>query len=147
MYHPGTPYIPQVLPCWYFSCTITFIPGGASGVLLKSNFPSSSVYANIFGFRRQSLIIFNFIVACGSSQHHRCIGKHVSVLEIPALKWYFHVLMARSSALTRWICGSTNWYSIFFCLLYFLRLSDASLSNQWTRGLYRLVFRCSTFLV
>ena len=138
MYNPGTPCIPQVLRRWGFSCTITFIPGGASGVLLNSKCPSSAVYADIIGFFQQDLIIFSSIVACGVSQNHRCIGKWVSTLERPSMKWYFHFLMPRSAALTRWMCGGTNWYSISFCLLYFLRLSDDSLPNQWTRGLYTL---------
>ena len=147
MYHPDTPCIPQFLRCWGFSCTITFIPGGTSGDLLKSNYPSSIVYADIVRFCRQGLIIFIFIVDCVISQHHRCIGKRVSMIEVPAMKWSFHVLMARSTALTWWICGGNNWYSISFCLCYLLRLAGASLSNQWTRVMYPIWVRCSSCLV
>ena len=130
-----------------FSCTITFIPGDASSVLLKSNCPSSAVYSGIVGFFWQGLIIFNVIVVCGISRHHRFIGKQVSVLVIPAMELSFHVLMDCSATLTRWICGSTNWYEISFYLLYLLSLFDESLFNQWTRGLYPIWVRCSTCLV
>ena len=86
MYHPGTPRVPQFLRCCSFSCTITFIPGGAGGVLLKSNCPSIAVCADIFGFIRQGLRIFKGIVACGISQHHRCIEKRVFALDIHVMK-------------------------------------------------------------
>ena len=85
------------VPPWYFmyppsftllsfSCTITFIPGGASGILLKSNYPSSAMYASIVGFPQQGIIVFSVIVACWISRHHRYIGKRVYVLEIPVTK-------------------------------------------------------------
>ena len=91
MYHPGTPYIPQVLPYCGFSCTNTFIPGDARGVLLKSNCPLIVVCVNIVGFLRQGLIIFKVTVACGISRHHRYIGKRVSVIFSPAMKFlYLH---------------------------------------------------------
>ena len=146
MYHPGNPCILQVLHCWGFSCTITFIPGGASGVLLKSKCPSFYVYADMVGFFWHGLRISNIIVACGISQHHRFIGKWVYLLNKPVMKWSFHVLMSHSAVLTRWICVGNNWYSLSFCLFHFLRLAYASLSNQWTHVLYPLWFRCSTFL-
>ena len=50
--------------------TITFIPGGAIGILLKSNSPSIYVCADIFGFCRQGISIFKVIMACGISRHH-----------------------------------------------------------------------------
>ena len=113
---------PQVLRCWGFSCIIPSIPGGASGVLLKSNCPSSAVYAYMVRVFQKCLIIFNVILSYGISKHHICTGKRVSVLDIRAIKWSFHVLMARSSALTWWIFGSTNWYSIY--ILFVVLLMD-----------------------
>ena len=118
MYHPGTPYIPQVLCCCGFLCTITFILGGAIGVLLKSKLPSIAMCADIVGLSRKGFSIFKVIVACRISQHHRYIWEQVFVLYRPAMKWSFHVLMARSTAFIRWICCGTNWYSISFCLLF-----------------------------
>ena len=115
--------------------------------LLNSKCTSIAVCADIVGFLRQGLSIFMVIVACGLSWHHIGIGKRVSVLENPTIKWSFHVLMSRSAALTRWICGVTNCYSIYFCLLYLLRIADASLYIQWTRGIYPILVRCYTCLV
>ena len=59
----------------WFLCTDTFIPGGKKGVLLKSNDPLIAVCADIVGFRQQGLKIFKLIVACGMSQHQRCMGN------------------------------------------------------------------------
>ena len=41
-----------------FLCTKTFIPGGARGVLLKSNVPSIVVCSNIVGFFQQVINIY-----------------------------------------------------------------------------------------
>ena len=135
MYHASTPCIPQVLRCYLFSFTNTFIPIGTRGVLLKSNGTSIAVCANIVGFCCQGLNVLKFIVACGMRRHQRCMGKWVYLLASPAIKWYFHVLMARSDAFTGWMCGSTNWYPISSCWLYFFSIYDASLSIQFDRGL------------
>ena len=130
-----------------FLCTIKFIPCGASSVLLKSNCNSISVCDKIVGFIRKGLSIFKVILVCGISLHRRCIGKWVPVLDTPTMKLFFHVMMDRSAVFTRWICGGTNWYSISFCLFYFLRLDYASFPSQCTRGLYPLLVGCSTFLL
>ena len=86
-------------------------------------------------------------MVCGISRNHRWIIKQVSAIDSPAMEWYLHVLMARSTAFTRWICGGTNWYSIYFCLFYFLRPDNDSLSSQWNHGMYPILVRCYTCLV
>ena len=60
MYHPSAPCGAQVLLASGFSLMIILQPGGESGVLLKSNVPSSAVYADIFVLRLDFLSKFNF---------------------------------------------------------------------------------------
>ena len=134
MYHPSTSWIPQVLRCCSFSCTNTFISGGAGGVFKKSNGPSITVCANIVGFLRQGFNIFKVVVACRMRQHQRYTVNWVSVLYITAINLSFHILMACSAALTRWMCGSNNWYLMSSWWLYVFSIADASLSSQYTRG-------------
>ena len=69
----------------FFLCTNTFIPGGAR-FFLKSNGSSILVCDNIVGFFQQGLNIFKVVVACGMSQHQRCIGNLVYTLASPAIK-------------------------------------------------------------
>ena len=149
MYHPGTPCITQVLCCCIFSCTNTFIPGGAGGEggVLKSNSPSSVVCANIVGFFQKGFNVFNVIVVYGMRRHQIFMGNWVSVISSPTIKWSFRVLMVSFTVFTWWMCGVANCYLISSCLLYLLRLADASLSIQFTYGQYSLFVGCSTFLV
>eukprot|EP00957_Ditylum_brightwellii_P109466 8348956-Ditylum_brightwellii.AAC.1 len=50
MYQPSTPCGAHE-PCTLnFSCTMTFVPGGANGVQLKSNAPLSCASAESSGF-------------------------------------------------------------------------------------------------
>ena len=104
-------------------------------LLLKSNGPSISVYADTVGFHLHVPNTFNVMVVYGMRRHKRCIRNRVSMIARPAIKRYFHALMNWSSALTLWMCGGTNWYHISSFQLYFLRISDASLSRQYIRGL------------
>ena len=80
-------------------------------------------------------------------RHQRCIGNRISVLSSTAIKWSFHVLMARSTALTRLMCEGTNWYHMYYFWLYLLKISEASLYIPCTRGLWPLFVRCLTCLV
>ena len=60
--------------------------GGAKGVLLKSKTPSSTVYAEIWGCRKEDWSMFKVRVACGNKRHDRCMGNYNSVLHRPAIK-------------------------------------------------------------
>jgi hypothetical protein len=64
MYYPTTPWHAHAPLSIGQSCTTTLHPGGASGALLKSNFPHTCWYADNFGFIREGLHIFNVITAC-----------------------------------------------------------------------------------
>ena len=52
-----------------------YIPGGARGLLLKTNGPSIAVLANIVGSYWQGINIFKVIVACRMRQHKICMGN------------------------------------------------------------------------
>mmetsp|Transcript_30179 Transcript_30179/g.63113 ORF Transcript_30179/g.63113 Transcript_30179/m.63113 type:complete len:80 (+) Transcript_30179:1204-1443(+) len=69
---------------------MTFVPRGASGVLLKSNkLPKSWLYADSFGFNQDGCSILRVITACGMSRHHRCGGKRSSVPFKMEMKWLY----------------------------------------------------------
>ena len=60
--------------------------------------------------------------ACGIKWSHAVSGNFGSVVAKPALKWFFHVCIARSAKLRLCECGGTNWYFV-------LSLSNASVSS------------------
>ena len=67
-------------------CTTTFVPGGARGVLLKSNTPNRYEYADNFVFAlalRSRLSVRN---AENISRSHSVIGKAGSSDDKPAMK-------------------------------------------------------------
>ena len=86
----------------------TLHPGGANGVASKLNIPFNAVYAEIFWLRRDGRNIFNVITDCGISLSHKCMGKLGFTVHNPEMKWFFHVLMARSAAFLRCEFGGTN---------------------------------------
>ena len=114
------------------------------GVLLKSNGPSIAVCSNIVRFFWQGIKTFKVIVADWMRQKQRCMANWVSMLASTAIKWSLHVLMDHSATFTWWMCGGTNWYMMSSCQLYLLRITDASLSRNFTHGLYPLFLRCLT---
>ena len=117
----------HVLPNFYsvvvFRVQSTLLQVVQWGVLFHLHRPSISLCDDIVGFLRKGLSIFNFIVACGISLHHIWIGKRVSVLDSPATKWYFHVLMDHSTAFTRWICGGHQLVFNIFLSVVFIEAS------------------------
>ena len=141
-YHPSVPCGSQDLRCAGFSWIKILVPGGAMGVRLKSKGPSNMVWADIFGFRRAGRNMLSVVVACGMSRSQRWVGKVGSVLQSPAIKWFFHVRMARSAALRRCMCGGTSWKSTSLVRLNAFKALDASLSNQWICGRKPLLVRC-----
>jgi hypothetical protein len=62
------------------------VPGGAIGALLKSYCPKICVAAESLGLSLDVLSIFNGLIACDSNLSHKCIGKYLSVEQIPAIK-------------------------------------------------------------
>ena len=52
--------------------------------------------------------MFSVSCACFLSLHHRTDEKSSSHVQIPAMLWFLKVWMARSAALERGLCGSTN---------------------------------------
>ena len=49
------------------------------------------------------------ISACSRRRSQFCIGKSGSVAQIPAMKWYLKVLMARSAELRLYMPGGASW--------------------------------------
>ena len=74
-----------------------FHPGGESGVLLKSNVPSSAVYTGIWVLPLYCLSKLNVKVHCFSRQQNKCIGHTRSVLYSPEMKLSFQVWISRSA--------------------------------------------------
>ena len=62
-HHPSTPWGAQVPLSLGFSCTRTRVPGGASGVRLKSKAPNSCAWAESWGLMRDTRNRFRVSVA------------------------------------------------------------------------------------
>ena len=62
--------------------------GGASGVLLKFNFPSSALYADILGLLLEFIYKFNTNVHCLIRRQNKFIGNFVSVLQSPEIIFF-----------------------------------------------------------
>ena len=76
-----------------FVCATTLVPGGASGVDLKSNSPKTNVCAEMFVLVLEDRNIFRVITACGINLSHSLNGKDGSQDANPALKWDLNVCM------------------------------------------------------
>ena len=103
--------------------------GGGSGVRLKSN--GSLIWSYVdsqvlrWGWRR----IFRGVVTWRSSQSHRCMGKFLSVLIIPTIKWFLKVFIDCSAGFLRCKFGRTSWNSTNSSLINIFRPAGDSLSN------------------
>jgi hypothetical protein len=93
----------NVFLCPGFSCMITIVPGGTTGVALKSTDPSNCSYVDSFGLIRDALMRFNVVSACGSNLHHKEIGQYRSVDANPAMKWSLNVLIELYDAFCQWM--------------------------------------------
>ena len=82
-----------------FLCIRTCVPGGPSGVLLKSYVPCIHAHADNLGLSLDACNRFSVMVACSSSLSHKCRGKSLSTLHNPAMNWFLNVRMARLAAL------------------------------------------------
>jgi hypothetical protein len=81
---------------------MTFVPGGAMGVLL------SCASAGSRGLIRQDRKRLSVVVAWSMRWHQRWSGKSGSVVASVATKWSFHVAIACSAALWRCYGGGTS---------------------------------------
>ena len=146
-YHPSTPYEYQDLCYLSFSCIMTLVSLGAGGGLMKSEFPSNAISADIFDFDIEYLNRFNLIWDCLMRWKHRCIGKIFSSLLCPAMKWGFHIWMAWSAEFLLCMWGETNFNTTDCWQSKFLSASDDFLSRQCVAGLKPLFSSSSwTFL-
>jgi hypothetical protein len=67
-----------------------------------------SVEVDNLGFIREMRHIFNVITAWGKNLSHRCMGKALSVEQMPAIKWSLNDLIALSAAYILWMYGGTS---------------------------------------
>ena len=93
---------------------ITFIPGGARGVLLKSKGPNKYACADNFGLTLAVRNKFKVSSDWTKSLSHSTIGKLQSQVAKPAIRWFLKVHIPRSDALRRCILGVVSSYS-FIC--------------------------------
>jgi hypothetical protein len=129
-YQPGTACGAQVPRTAGFSWIRTRIPGGASGVRLKSKSPCTCAYAERCAWRRLDRSRLRVCRACGRSRSHKFMGKSGGTELRPAMKWFLNVRMARSAAFRRCTCGGDNWTSMCWASMNWRSALDASLSNR-----------------
>ena len=94
-------------------------PGGASGVLLKSNGILIDVYGDLLGLRLDCLNKFNVNIHFLIRGENKCIGEFGSVLKNPEMKWFFQVRIYISDAFLLCTPGGTIWTYNPWLLLYF----------------------------
>ena len=96
MYHPYSSWDVQVLCAVYFGWMSNIVPGGASGVALKSKIPWRYVWYDSSVFTFESLKRFRVMRHCGMRRSHSDTGNLVSVLARPDKK-ISQVMIARSA--------------------------------------------------
>ena len=72
-------------------------PGGANGVVLKSNAPLRCAYMDKHGLSFDGRKRFSVIIAWLINQTHRCIGNEDGRLARPAIKWLWKTSIAFSA--------------------------------------------------
>ena len=75
MYHPSWPLGAQLFLIVGLRWTITFVPGGAKGVALKSNKPWSCACADREGFILDGRSRFSVTMAWSNRRHHKWRGN------------------------------------------------------------------------
>ena len=76
--------------------------------------------------------------SCLINLHHSTDGNFSSHVLRPEILLFLKVCIARSTALTWWLCGSDNFTFIFSFSRYFLTALDATLSMMFKTGLKSL---------
>ncbi len=117
-----------------------FVPNGAIGVLLKSNAPCRSSYAEIFMFVLEVRSRFSVTSACWRNLSHIWSRQSLCTVSNPAIRWYFVVLTAGLTAFTWWLWGSTIWMRTFSLQMYFCTAFEHLLSRTRSFGCHPLVF-------
>ena len=84
------------------------MPGGASGVALKSKFPKMAAWAEREGLRLEDLTRLRVRTAWGRSLSYSAIGNFGSHVDKPAIRWFLKVLIALSAELCLCRCGGTS---------------------------------------
>ena len=72
----------------------TRVPGGVSGVFLKSKRPPICSCAESLGLILDHRTRLRAILACGMVLFHRCMGNLLSVEHQPAIRWFLAVQVA-----------------------------------------------------
>ena len=70
-------------------------------VLLYSKVPFNWAYIESLVLSLKGRSKFSIISACSKRRSQFCMGKSGYVEKIPAIKWYFNILIACSAALRR----------------------------------------------
>ena len=83
------------------------VPGGASGLSLKSKFMLMAVWAESLGFVREERRRLRVIRAWGMRKSHSSEGKLGSQEAILAYKLFLNMQIARSALLWRLVYGRT----------------------------------------
>ena len=78
----------------------------------------------------------------GRRRSHSERGKEGSQEVRPAIKWFFRVWIARSSALRWWLWVGTRWKSMLFLVKASFSWLEHSLWRMWRTGAYPFFFSC-----
>ena len=125
------------------SCTRLLVPGRGMGVMLYSKVTFNCACAKSLGFSLEGNSKFNVIHDCYTRWSQCFMGKTGSVEYIPAMKWSLNVLIARSTALRRWITGNYSWNLLSLDLSSIWKAVEDPLSSIMCAGLIPLANRCS----
>ncbi len=79
-------------------------PSGMRGYLFQSYGPFRALYANMAGLTQEVCIMLSVFITCGVRRSHNCRGELLSVVVRAAINTSLKVWIARSAALTRWLC-------------------------------------------
>ena len=129
MYHPSFPRDAQLCLIVGFWCTMNFVPGGANGVALKSNWPWSWACYERVGFILYRSISFNVTMSWGNIRHHKWRGKSLCVNTIPEMKWFLNFCIALSASFCRCRCGGTSCKCSFSSSMYSFKTFEHSFFN------------------
>ena len=139
MYHPSFLCGAQFWQIFGFWFTMTFVPGCANGVKLKSNRLWSLACAERVGFTLDWSISYNVTMAWGNRRHHKWRGKPLCVDTIPAMKWFLNGCIAVFYAFRQCRCGGPSRKFSFSSSMYYFKTLEHSLSNTCIFGVSPLL--------
>ena len=85
-----------------------FVPGGAKGVAVKLNSPSTYAWADNLGFVLEDRKRFIVMFVCNISLSHSESGKFGSAHANEALRFFLNVYIVCSAGLLRCFYGGTS---------------------------------------